>query len=247
MSFEREDSVEPKGRYVVRNIPKYRIIEFLNRLNISRYCVKFDKNQIISFLSECHDDSLHFFDFIFIEGKKSNEVQSVQISGRSIRPVFRNNCKIRSDCNRLEVGRKGKLSGTRDTLAGITDFNGYTKEQIITNAINEYKKVYFDENGIDFQKEVFPTDTWFKFVTDRKPTIFIYLIQIGVDEDDQTQKRQIEEFRRQMNGIPAVGIAMGIPRNDSAERHHTRRYKANKVYNWFDRDEIIEEAEGDVE
>ena len=43
--------------------------------------------------------------------------------------------------------------------------------------------------------------------------------------------------------MPVVGIAIGIPNSDNVEYVGRDRYKANKVYNWFDRDEIIAESE----
>ncbi len=245
--FERENASENTGRYVIRCIPKHTILNFLYNMNISEYCARFDKKQIINFLSDCQNESLDFFDLVFIEGKKSAENKPVEISGRNIYPVSRNKCTLRSDYNRLEVGQRGKLSGPDDSQAGITDFNGHTKEQIIRNAITDYKEQYFRENGTEFTKKVFPTDTWFKFVKDRKPVLFIYLIEVNADDGNQSQKLQIEDFRKQTGNMPVVGLAMGIPKNDSAEHIHATKYKANKIYNWFEKDEIIRESEGDIE
>ena len=45
-----------------------------------------------------------------------------------------------------------------------------------------------------------------------------------------------------MNDIPVVGFALGLPRNDSAAKHATK-YKANKVYNWVEQDDILAESE----
>ena len=45
-----------------------------------------------------------------------------------------------------------------------------------------------------------------------------------------------------MNGIPAVGFALGLPQNEEAARISGTRYKANKVYNWFEQEEILAEA-----
>jgi hypothetical protein len=45
-----------------------------------------------------------------------------------------------------------------------------------------------------------------------------------------------------MGNTPAVGLALGLPRNDEEAGLVSTRYKANRVYNWFDRDEILAEG-----
>ena len=37
--------------------------------------------------------------------------------------------------------------------------------------------------------------------------------------------------------------AMGLPRNDEQMAVSATRFKANKVYNWFERDEYMAEGE----
>lgn len=45
-----------------------------------------------------------------------------------------------------------------------------------------------------------------------------------------------------MGDTPAVGLALGLPRNDKEAGLTSTRYKANRVYNWFDREEILAEG-----
>ena len=59
---------------------------------------------------------------------------------------------------------------------------------------------------------------------------------------DSDQKNRMDEFRAQMAGTPVAGFAMGLPRNDNAAKSATK-YKANKVYNWFEQDDILAEGE----
>ena len=248
MKFDREDPVSGKGRYIIRDIPKYRIIEFIRKLKISRFNSKFDTKQITEFLSGCDDSSIELFDLVFIEGRSQNQNRmKTVISGKEICTILRNKCTLNSQTDRLEVGQKGKLAGTSDGKAGITYFNGKTAEEIINKAMEDFREDYKIKNeGMEFDKNKnYPSDTWFKFVKDRKPLILIYMIEIGVDPEDPIQKKQIEKFRCQMGNIPAVGFALGLPRNDEQMKIATTRYKANKVYNWFERDEYI--AEDDEE
>ena len=71
---------------------------------------------------------------------------------------------------------------------------------------------------------------------DRKPLLLIYLIDVGVAEENQ--KKQEAEFKAVMGNTPAVGWALGLPRNDEEAGLTSTRYKGNRVYNWFDREEM---------
>ena len=183
------------------------------------------------------------------EKTQSDDNLKVEIGGKQICTVLRNFCKLDSQTDRLGVGRRGKLTGTSDGKAGIIDFNGRKADEIIQGAMDDFCALYKKENnGEEFDRSrSFPSDTWFRFVKDRKPVILIYLIEIGVDPDDSTQKKQIDEFRSKMGDVPAVGFAMGLPRNDTQMAIGSTRYKANKVYNWFERDEIMAEGEEEWE
>ena len=93
------------------------------------------------------------------------------------------------------------------------------------------------EKGVPFDKtRVYPSETWFRFVEDRKPLLLIYLIDIGAAEENQ--KKQEAEFKAAMGNTPAVGLALGLPRNDEEAGLTSTRYKVNRVYNWFDREEM---------
>ena len=70
----------------------------------------------------------------------------------------------------------------------------------------------------------------------------MYFIDVGIDNEECNQIRQIEKFREEMGKIPAVGFALGLPQNEDAAILSGTRYKANKVYNWFEQEEILAEA-----
>ena len=91
---------------------------------------------------------------------------------------------------------------------------------------------------MDFTDDkTYPSDTWFKYIKDRKPLLMVYFIDVGFKKDEPNQKKQINEFRQDMGDTPAVGFLLGLPKNDSEAAKVTNRYKANKIYNWFERDD----------
>ncbi len=153
----------------------------------------------------------------------------VNIRGRQFAMLTRGNCTFTHEENRISIGARGKLGGTSDGEAGLS------KDKI------EKAKANFKADRDNEGKGV-ASDTWFKYLTkdDRKPLLIIYCIDVIAYEN---QLKQQTAFKEKLNGLPAIGFALGIPRNDSIAQMGTTKYKANKVYNWFEQDEIIAESE----
>lgn len=240
-SFERQDTtLTKKGRYIIQDIPKQLIIQLLRKLKISRFSVStgFDVNQIISSLTGTSDPSVDYFDIAFMDGTNTGENNvPVNLSGREIYRVKRT-CVVDKDTDRLNIGHRGKMGGPNDGLAGIIDFNGKKATEIVEEAKRLYRIDYRNRKGEEFTKDkTYPSDTWFKFIKDRKPLLMIYFVDVVVDDDEPNQEKQINGFRQKMGQTPAVGFMLGLPRNDNEAVKTTNRYKANKIYNWFERDD----------
>lgn len=240
--FERTEA--GRQHYIIQNIPKTLIVEYIRQLKISEYSSDFDTRQIADFLEDTADKSIEYFDIAFMEGNETeDEALITELSGRKIPKVLRRNCVIDSKTKRLGIGRRGKLGGPGDGRTGITDFDGNSASDILEEAKRLYRVDYERNNGEKFTKgKTYPSRTWFAYVEKRRPLLLVYMMDIDVDEDEANQKRQADEFRSRMNGIPAVGFALGLPRNDNAAKHATK-YKANKVYNWFEQEDILAESE----
>ncbi len=244
-AFERQVISSGKGHYIIQNIPKAKIIEFIRSLRISKFSSDFDTRQIAEFLENTVDPTISQFDLAFMEGSETADPSlKVTLAGRSIPKVQRRNCIIDRDSDRLGIGRRGKLGGPGDGRTGIVDFDGSTADEIIEKAKSQFRAYYKKNHGVDFTEgKTYPSDTWFKYVDKRRPILLIYLMDINVDEEESNQRKQVDEFRTAMNGIPALGLAMGIPRNDEAAIKSGTKYKANKVYNWFEQETILAEGE----
>ncbi len=241
-SFER--TAAGRGHYIIQSIPKAIIVEYIRQLKISKYSSDFDTRQIADFLENTADKSIEYFDVAFMEGNESeNESFIAELSGRKIPKVLRRNCVIDSETKRLGIGRRGKLGGPGDGKTGITDADGCSANDILDEAKRLYRIDYERSNGEAFTEgKTYPSRTWFAYVEKRRPLLLIYMMDIDVDKDEANQKAQVDNFRKQMNGVPVVGFALGLPRNDDAARH-AAKYKANKTYNWFERDDILAESE----
>lgn len=245
-SFERQPQKNGKGHYIIQNIPKVKIVEYIRKLKISKYSSDFDTRQIADFLESTVDPSIDMFDLAFMEGKQTDsEELTVNLCGRIIPKVIRTNCTIDRASDRLGIGQRGKLGGPSDGKTGIVAFDGSSAEAIIEEAKRLFREEYKKRNnGTEFTEDrTYPSNTWFRFVEKRRPLLMIYLLDISLKPDEANQKKQVDEFRDAMGGIPAVGLAMGLPRNDDAAAIASTKYKANKVYNWFEQETILAESE----
>ena len=215
-------------------VPKTEIVNLMRRIRISRFSSDFDPVQIADFLQNCTDSSIDHFDIAFMDGAVDEKTRPLVLEGNELYPVVRKNCIIDSDTKRLSLGRRGKLGGPNDGLAGIVDFNGIPATEIVELAKKCFVRDYERLRGEKFQKKNYSSETWFRYVKDRRPLLIIYLLDI----DSEEQQKQAEEFREALNGTPVVGFAMGLPRNDEAALLNATKYKANKIYNWFERDDL---------
>ena len=220
----------------MQDISKNRITELISKLKISRFSSDFDTTQIADFLQNSADPSIEKFDVAFMEGNSSEGAPVVDIAGRRIYLVKRKHCVIGRDTDRLSLGRRGKLGGPNDGLAGIVDFNGKTAEEIVLEAKAAFIEDYELRRKEKFSKDSFSSETWFRFVKDRKPLLIVYFIDASCD--DGQQQKQFDELKEKLGNTPVVGFALGLPRNDDAAILSATRYRANKIYNWFEKDEI---------
>lgn len=238
ITFERSTNENYKGRYILQDVPKALILEFTRKITTSPYCLDFDPNQVAMFLSSCTDSSLDLFDVAFMDG--ADKEKTVNVNGIEIYKVVRNKCTFDSERSKLNIGAKGKLCGPSDGKVGIVDCNGKSAKSIIEEAEKQFRK----EHDLEGKKAALPTDAWFEYVKDRKPLLLIYLMDLGLEEN-QKDNVNFSKLKEEMNGIPFSGFMMGFPRNDAWSSISFTKYKANKTYNFYTRnlDDELEEVE----
>lgn len=231
--------------HVLQDVEKTKIVSLLKKLNISKYNCNFDVSQIVDYIMDESNSYIDVWDIAFLDGSKRTGNKEVKICDKIIYKIERNNCSI--DKDRIRIGTRGKLSGPSDGLIGIEDYNGKTKFDIIDRAKKSFSEDYYRRNGSTFNSgKEFPSDTWFKFVKDRKPIIMFYLIDICSKQENVGSG--ISSYRDAMKNddgfeVPSVGLAIGFPYSDSVQVSHKRKYKANRAYNYFEQDELDEEME----
>ena len=242
--FTRENQPIGKERYILQNVSKNEILRLLDKLIISDYNRYFDKTYIKDFITATTDSSLDHFDVAFMEGADKEDVPFIDFEGAKIRLVQRKNCSIERDKDLLSIGRKGKLGGTRDGVAGLRDFGNSRVVEIYENALLSLKNDLAIKGAKYESLDELPvsSNTWFKYIKERNPLVLIYFLDVGC-EDEGNQQKQFDELKTNLNGVPVVGFAMGFPRNDLINYKYFQKYKVNKAYNYFNMDTEVGEDE----
>lgn len=230
-----------KTKKMILKVPKERIIDFLDSLAISKFNAKFRPTQILKFLTNCDDNSIAEFDIAFTEGKKNSDICPIILGNTEIIPILRSNCQISEYDDRLNIGRRGKLGGPGDGLAGILDTPDMSAADIIAEAQEKFREDYLKRKRTPLANDAtYPGETWFKYIKNRRPLLVIYFINAKGD-DNNTES--FNRMKSAMGDAVSVGFALGFPANDNQAIHEISCYRANKTYNYFERDEILLESE----
>lgn len=221
-------------RYVMEDVPKMQIFHMLRQIDVTRHNRYFDTKQITDFLYTCQDPILEKWDVTFIPGMKGGKAYSV--CGVDIWRAKRNNCKLvegEQAEGHLQIGSRSKLAGTRDGTAGLTP-------KQINHAEELFRKDYFENNGSAYEGSSFSSAAWFEYVTDRKPLLMIYLIDV---EGYPNQEESFKKFKIALGeSSPVVGFAIGFPNTTRPIDETKYRFKANRFYNFYEDNDDTEEG-----
>lgn len=212
------------------NIPKSYIVQLLSSYQCPRENSRFDTKQICEFIEECDDAHLNNWDIVFMEGANATDPSKiVNINGKTVKLVERHRCQINLASNLLKLSSRGKLGGTSDGSACLTN------EQI-----NEAKRKFTEEFS---SKSFYSSNIWFKYIKDRNPLLIVYFIDVEESKDNRKtlgNKSTEEIFKENMQGFPVTGLAVGFPA-DKNSHGQKKKYRVNRRYNYFDqRDGLAE-------
>lgn len=232
---------QDKTKKMILKVPKEQIIDFLGSLTISKFNAKFRPDQILRFLIDCDDNSISEFDIAFSEGKKNSDTAPIVLGDTEIIPILRSNCQISEYDDRLNIGRRGKLGGPGDGLAGILDTPEMSAADLIAEAQKKFREDYLRRKRTPLaDNATYPGETWFKYVKNRRPLLVIYFINA---KGDESNTESFNRMKTAMGDAVSVGFALGFPANDNREIYEISCYRANKTYNYFEHDEILMESE----
>lgn len=198
---------------VSRNLRKSDIAKFINSLAVSRRNIHFQVDQIVDFLEKDNDSKLEFWDIQFVASSKMKPC--FDIAGTTIAGVERT-LYIKNGV--VCFTNKGRLGGTSETALLLTPEQKEIAER-------DYK----NNKGIrqDLNVSTYPSETWFKYVENRNPCLFIYPVKPKNDINDETENKRIIELIKELGNSPLYGFSIGLPKNLSAT-DESKHYKITK-------------------
>ena len=207
------DMKQISGSLVFSGIHKSDIVIFINNLAVSRKNIHFQIDQIVDFLENDNDSKLESWDIMLVASSRMKpcfDVAGDKIAGVE-RTLYMKNGVV---C----FTNKGRLGGTTETALLLT------QEQKV-KAEKDYKNNKRIRQDLDVS--TFPSDTWFKYVDDRNPCLFIYPVKPKNDIDDETENTKIIELISELGNRPLYGFSIGLPKNLSVG-NECKHYKITK-------------------
>lgn len=218
------DQKENNGTILISDVSSIYIRGIISDLKISMKNPHFYKDEMIDFLEKTVDSKIDFWDVVIFAGRgNSYEISSgikLNMINRSLKLVG-NHVGF--------TGSAGRLGSKTDGLYALSEVD----PQIIETAKCDYK------NDKELSKipsnSQCPSDVWFKYVSERKPCLMIYLVEPS--DKSRTGETLMNNYLDGLNGDPVVGFGVGFPKNGSVNAS-SKKYKVNKVF--FK--QLIEEA-----
>ena len=198
--------------YQYLNIPKEKIIEFLEGYSAHTLNIDFSVTELLTMFEEDDQQIFDNWDILIAGGLSTTE--EITFAGIQLRPVKRG-FAYRKDTKSLQMSGKNSRLGSKDLAKG-----GLTK------AIVE-KMEEGQEEGKNFS-ESFYFNTGMK----RNPLMVVYPVKLSYEPKDRQPVDDIKKKIAESIDFPIIGLSIGIPRINGKKREIIK-YKVNKQ-KWFE-------------
>lgn len=184
------DNPNSKTNYGFENIPKSEIIEILNKFEVARANIKYNRESIISFINDYAGTELNKWDVVFLNGSDKNHVIHLD-DEHSVNWMSRK-YKLKNNNHLIQISAERNRLGT-----GSDASFGLFKEDI-----NKLKEIFIKENH---GKDGTMGEKWYfsKYVK-RNPLIMVYFVGLSKSNDDEFLDKNLKD-------IPLIGLSIGIP------------------------------------
>lgn len=215
-SFVQDNSeqivVDPNGKhkvYGLKDIPKYRIIDFLGKF-VSIPGSQFDGGLIVDWLNENDDFRLENWDIFFLSGQANAHYDyGHNISGNaSKRSVF---VPAKYTVTGTVKNNKSRLASPGDGKYGLNE---------------EQRKIEKKIKAEFYKEKSFPQKEYFRSEFNRKPVILVYSVIPIFNREDIIETNLLETVEK-IKPIPLLSV--GIPELDEKTTKYVN-YTVNRIY-----------------
>lgn len=198
-----------------KNISKRDIIDLLEKFDVPKANIKYDRDSIIKFINNYAGTELEKWDMVFLNGSSKDE--TVEFDKEHIIKWMERKYELRNNDKLIQI------SGKRNRLGTASDASfGLSKEDL-----NKLKAKFIKENngqdGTMGEKRYFSSD-----VKERNPLIMVYFVGLKKTDKDIYLDKNIKN-------IPLIGLSIGIPTlTDQETKYVTYTLNVIEQQNYMD-------------
>ena len=218
-----------KSRYFA-DVPKERVVDFLSNIKCSLVNMKFNRQNLIDFISDEETGGVDKWDIVFEggDGQSFYDIPGLEMIRCPKRQVEEHDHVIQISSRRRILGlREGKFC--------------LNKEEI--ELAEKRCREVWEKEGSNVQGRSIPLKAYFEHLPYRKPVLIIMLIE-PIEPDNKEANKKAIEYIESLNGDKMIAFAIGFP--GLKETGKTKKYKVNKTYyqlNMLDEPDEIEDDE----
>lgn len=211
-------SDDDSSRYFV-DVPKERVIIFLQSIKCSLVNMKFNTKNLVDFIGDKETEGLEKWDIVF-EGGDGNVYYDI--------PGLE---KIRCAKRTIEQHDNVIQISTRRRILGLREGKFCLKNDEIKLAEKRCIKKWMEEDPEATPESLkgrnIPIKAYFENLPKRKPVLIIMLLEPIKPKDTKDNQKALD-FIKDLNGERMVAFAIGFP--GIKETGKTKKYKVNKTY-----------------
>lgn len=175
------------------HIPKESILELLDKIDVARANIKYNKESIINFINNYAGPELKEWDMVFLNGSSKDDNEIVTIDNSHSIHWMSRSYELKNNDKLIQISKKRNRLGTAsDASFGLTKLG-------VEKLRDEFIKFNDGKDGTMGEKWYFSSH-----VKGRRPLIMIYFVGL---------KNSIEDSKLDYNlkTIPLIGLSIGIP------------------------------------
>ena len=198
-------------------IPKLEIIGLLEKFDVAKANIKYNRESIINFINNYAGPELSEWDMVFLNGSSKENIIEFD-ENHSVNWMDRS-YELRNNDMLIQIsGKRNRLGTASDASFGLTK-----------NEVNDLKQKFIeDNNGQDGTMG----EKWYfsSHVKGRRPLIMVYFVGLKSSNNDS-------KLDNNLNKIPLVGLSIGIPTlSDQKTKYVTYMLNVIEQQNYMDYD-----------
>lgn len=199
------------------NIPKEEILNLLGKFDVSRANIKYNKESIISFISNYAGIELKEWDIVFLNGSSTEETETVMIDNNHTINWMSRTYELKNNDKLIQIsGKRNRLGTASDASFGLTKLE-------VENLKKEFIKYNGGQDGTMGEKWYFSSH-----VKGRRPLIMVYFVGLKPSNDDS-------KLDLNLKTIPLIGLSIGIPTlTDQQTKYVTYMLNVIEQQNYMD-------------